>query len=372
MAARRVSTVRKAPTSLSRDSNDSKDGSQNNNSSSSGTAGSGGVKKKVPPVKSRYLQAVDRKQPAKNPVLNESAAMALQPASRKTGSGYRFNHSVSPRRSVASQSLLSPSCMQSHTMTSSILEPSQLGGNILQSTVLDGHCVHPDFDVSAVKAEKTVMPKTVEPENQKAILEMQTLMLSYLTAKMESNNKKLKAEAETNILLVLEEEEKMRKRVHEKKRQHLLLEKIKQLNSVLDIQLTALTPVATAVKQFTGEYKEFATAVDTTCHELPIKNFSIKGDRKEFLDKAKDFLQQSEKALLGYTVVAESGDDKASDFLHKIRGSAHELDDQLSRVFTDVLELSALVSRHTVQVQQTLEEEKLGMAKAQALYLANQ
>lgn len=33
----------------------------------------------------------------------------------------------------------------------SILESSNLGGNVMQSTVLDGHCICPDFDVSVIK-----------------------------------------------------------------------------------------------------------------------------------------------------------------------------------------------------------------------------
>lgn len=48
-------------------------------------------------------------------------------------------------------------------------------------------------------------------------------------------------------------------------------------------QVATLTPVAEAVGQFTKDYKSFATAVDTTRHELPVKNFYIDGDRREFL-----------------------------------------------------------------------------------------
>lgn len=36
-------------------------------------------------------------------------------------------------------------------MASSILESSNLGGSVFQSTVLDGHCIRPDFDVSVIK-----------------------------------------------------------------------------------------------------------------------------------------------------------------------------------------------------------------------------
>lgn len=33
----------------------------------------------------------------------------------------------------------------------SLLESSSLGGNVFQSTVLDGHCMCPDFDLSVIK-----------------------------------------------------------------------------------------------------------------------------------------------------------------------------------------------------------------------------
>lgn len=49
------------------------------------------------------------------------------------------------------------------------------------------------------------------------------------------------------------------------------------------LQVAALTPVEAEVEQFAQEYKVFATAVDTTRHELPVKNFHIEGDRREFL-----------------------------------------------------------------------------------------
>ena len=41
--------------------------------------------------------------------------------------------------------------------------------------------------------------------------------------------------------------------------------------------------MADAAKQFTQEYKSFATAVDTTRHELRVNNFYIDGDRMTFL-----------------------------------------------------------------------------------------
>lgn len=49
------------------------------------------------------------------------------------------------------------------------------------------------------------------------------------------------------------------------------------------LQIDALTPIAEAVQEFTKDYTTFATAVDTTRHELPVKNFYIDKDGREFL-----------------------------------------------------------------------------------------
>ncbi|XP_023699613.1 HAUS augmin-like complex subunit 8 [Paramormyrops kingsleyae] len=361
MAARRASTVHKPLKAALGDSNNSKGGSENSSGSFNGT-----TKKKASGriVKSRYLQAVDRKQPAKNTVLNESIFVGPRPASPKMGSGQKFSLEMPSRRSLAPQSLNTPA-----SMMSSILEPSQLGGSILQSTVLDGHCVHPEFDMSAIK-EKTVKQYTADPENDKKFLEMQTFMLTFLTAKMESNTQKLKEEAEGSILAVMEEEEQKRKRLHEKKWKQLRREKCKQFNDLLDMQVAALTPAEAEVEQFAQEYKVFTTALDTTRHQLPVKNFHIEGDRREFLDKAEVCLKESEKVLLRCHGASQSG--QASRFLSEIKGATQGLDEQLSRVFLDVLELAALVSRQTVEVQRTLEEDRLGMLESQALSLLKQ
>lgn len=156
---------------------------------------------------------------------------------------------------------------------------------------------------------------------------------------MESNTAKAEAEAEARLMQEMEEEEALHNEVQEKKRQYLLMEKDRLVNELLDLQvrkspflicglslkiwllveirdvliyqplvkasytifcrsnlhtflstniiifhqIAALTPVAETAKQFTKNYKSFATAVDTTRHELPVNNFYIDGDRREFL-----------------------------------------------------------------------------------------
>lgn len=40
-------------------------------------------------------------------------------------------------------------------MMPNLLEPSLLGKSILQSTILDGHCLRPDFEMSAIRGNTT-------------------------------------------------------------------------------------------------------------------------------------------------------------------------------------------------------------------------
>lgn len=53
----------------------------------------------------------------------------------------------------------------------------------MQSTVLDGHCMEPDFDLSAIKgnAATSALPS---PNDKNRDLELETFLLAFLTAKM--------------------------------------------------------------------------------------------------------------------------------------------------------------------------------------------
>lgn len=110
------------------------------------------------------------------------------------------------------------------------------------------------------------------PEVEKRMVEMDTFLLAYLTAKvrayvhscafvtrtltvilelfrinrvcvsleMENNNAKFKAEAEARILQMMEEEERLHDEMKEKRRQFLLAEKKRVLNELLDLQVWTL------------------------------------------------------------------------------------------------------------------------------------
>ncbi|XP_030640132.1 HAUS augmin-like complex subunit 8 [Chanos chanos] len=361
MASRKPSTLLKGQKSASEDSQNSRNENSGNDSGTRVKAKSAGTI-----VKSRYLQT-ERKTMTKNSVLNESTFLPPRPASPRVRSAQKPRAGTPPRRSVAVMSDLTQT-----PMITSILDSSKSAGNVFQSTVLDGHSIHPDFDVSVIKVlqQQQQPPPPVEPETEKKILEMQTFLLTYITAKLEHSLKLLKEEAETDLLTKAEEVEQMRARVNEKKRQYHVLEKRKQLNSLLDLQITSLTPLAAAAEQFAQEYRSFATAIDTTRHELPVKNIHIEEDRGQFLDGAVVSLKESEQILQQYTRDIPADTEVTSECLKDMKNTAEDLSQQLHRGFSDVLELSSLVGRETVHIQQSIEEDKLGFTAAQNLYCA--
>ncbi|KAL6107849.1 uncharacterized protein ACO6RY_18534 [Pungitius sinensis] len=309
-------------------------------------------------VKSRYGQTSLSKS---NSLTNESIAAPPRPSSPKPRVG------TPPRRSMAHQA-------PGTSVMSRANELSMLGKSIMQSTFADGQDFPPSFDISGIK--ETIAENTVEleknPEISKRDIEMQTFLLAYITAKMESNTTKAKAVAEAKLMQVMEEEEALHNEVQEKKRQYLLMEQDRQLNELLDLQIAALTPVVETAKQFTKDYKSFATAVDTTRHELPVQNFYIDGDRKEFLDKAETCLKESEMLLLQCTDGDLKDDSTSLASLRDMKTTSKTISQQLSGACSELLELSSLVSRHTVHVQQATEEEQLGAARTHQLFCPKQ
>ncbi|XP_060750038.1 HAUS augmin-like complex subunit 8 isoform X2 [Tachysurus vachellii] len=361
MATKKTPAVRKALKTSSQDSSNStsvNDDSCGNNS---------GAKRKTKPsgtiVKSRYMQT-EKKSAVKKTTPNESVLVPPRPASPKVGSGHKHRFGTPPRRTLHAP----PD--QNSVLIPGLLESSSLGGNILQSTVLDGHCMRPDFDLSVIK-ENTApasQPSAVDPSAKKRNLELETFLLAFLTAKIENNTHKLKEEAERNLITLMEEEEKLRSKIMNKKQQCLLLKKQQQLNDLLDMQIVALTPVAETAQQFTEEYKTFASAIDTTRHELPIKNLHVEENREEFLDKALVCLNQSQSILEKYMKDVSTEGENTAACLKEIKSAAHEINQHLLSTSSDLLELSSLVSQEKVLVQQSLEEDKIGFSTVQSLF----
>uniref|UniRef100_A0A3B4H5V3 HAUS augmin-like complex, subunit 8 n=1 Tax=Pundamilia nyererei TaxID=303518 RepID=A0A3B4H5V3_9CICH len=277
-----------------------------------------------------------------NSLTNESNTVPRPSSPKPTG--------VKPKAGTPTRRSMAP---YATSMMSRENEASLLGKSVLQSTFSDNPRFRPDLDISVIK-DRTVIENAVEPErnpeNEKMMVEMETFLLAYLTAKMESNTAKLKAEAETKILQAMEEEQSLHDEVKEKKRQYLLAEKKRLVNELLDLQVATLTPVAEAVGQFTKDYKSFATAVDTTRHELPVKNFYIDGDRREFLG---NFYVKLISTILKTQTKKKTQNCTDADSI---------------KAFKEQLELSSLVCRQRIYVQQSTEEEQLGSSRSRELY----
>uniref|UniRef100_A0A8C6T3D1 HAUS augmin-like complex subunit 8 n=1 Tax=Neogobius melanostomus TaxID=47308 RepID=A0A8C6T3D1_9GOBI len=371
MASRRTSTVPKSLKTAFSETKSVKGGNVTNKANNSGNEKKS-VKSSGTIVKSRYLQSAEKTVLSKSDSShNESMAPPPRPASPKARPRPA---SPKPRPKVCT--------------------PPRL-----QSTFSDGHSLCPDFDISAIKGvpkppkslnqqhrtpfldqqhqnlvseEKTVLERIAEPdwnpEIDKTEIEQQTLLLAYLTAKMEHNTVKLRAEAETRILQAMEEEESMRLEVLEKKRQHDFKEKSRLLSELLDLQIASLTPVADAATQFTKEYKSFAAAVDTTRHELAVKNFYMDGEPQDFLDKAESCLKDSE-TLLQQCRHGNTEDNCTSlGCLKSMKTTSKDISQHLSGAFLELLELSSLIGQQTIHVQQASEEEQLGTARTQKLF----
>ncbi|XP_012695046.1 HAUS augmin-like complex subunit 8 [Clupea harengus] len=247
------------------------------------------------------------------------------------------------------------------TSQNTVLQETLNCDGVLQSTILLGHALRPDFDMSAIVG-KPLSPgprntETVEPKHSKDIIELQTFLLTYTTAKMEHNTHIMKKEAEKELLAMMEVERELQVTVHEKKRQYHLREKQKQLNNLLDAQIAALTPVAAVTSQFTQNYQMLATAVDATRHELPVKNLHLEDNREQFLEEAVSCLKRSEELLLQHTKGVDQGSESAWENLSRIKDSAQDLNQQLVRGGSDLQELSSLVSQLTVE--SLLEKENL-------------
>ncbi|XP_026055190.1 HAUS augmin-like complex subunit 8 [Carassius auratus] len=358
MASKKQLNTRKVEKTASSDSKnlsaENEASSGNNSGARRKTKASGTI------VKPRYMQT-ETKAPAKGSVQQQSMLRPSRPSSP------RVSYPRKPKEGILSRRTMSCLADNDSALVASILESSNVGGNVFQSTVLDGHCIRPDFDVSVIN-DKVAHPNTVDPDNEERDMAMETFILAFLTAKIEHNTRRFREEAERNILAVMEKEQQLSAQVNRKKRQYLLLEKQKQFNSLLDLQMEALAPVAAGANTFAEDYKSFATAIDATRHKLPVKNVDIGDDADQFLDKAIESLNRSERVLQHFTKDIPTDCEASKQCLREIEDTANEIGQQVTRTFSDLLEVSSLVSRESVLIKQSLEEDELGLSTAQTLF----
>uniref|UniRef100_A0A8D0WXM5 HAUS augmin like complex subunit 8 n=2 Tax=Sus scrofa TaxID=9823 RepID=A0A8D0WXM5_PIG len=271
-------------------------------------------------------------------------------------------------------------------------DSSGIGKGDLQSTLLEGHgTAPPDLDLSAIndksmvrktpQLEKTMLQKTESssfsalkkksPDLSQAMemVESQTLLLSLLALKMENGLAAFEEKAEKNLLLMCKEKEKLQKKTHELKRKLLLCQRKRELTDVLDAQIEMLSPFEAVASRFKEQYKTFATALDTTRHELPMRSIHLKdGDGQRLLDELQPELMTT-RHLLGELGIGSSEENmKALDLLNELKEVTQMKDLELRRSFAQVLELSAQASKEAALINQEVWEEAQGSKASSQWY----
>ncbi|XP_044514514.1 HAUS augmin-like complex subunit 8 [Gracilinanus agilis] len=256
---------------------------------------------------------------------------------------------------------------------------SQVEKDDLQSTLLDGHrTAPPDLDLSAIndKSIKKRTPQLADKANTGQIsktpkksdtisseiirMESQTLLLTLLTVKMKKRLAVIEEKAEGNLIMLCEEKDRLQKKVQELKRKLIFHQKEQELMDILATQSELLTPFVTMSECFKKEYKTFATAVDSTRHELPVKSVHMEGDRDMFLDNLQHQLCITQSLLAEVTTDHLGQNAKVLDVLGEFKEVVRKKDLELKRSFAQVLNLSSEVSKEAALTNQEVWEDTQG------------
>ncbi|XP_043831468.1 HAUS augmin-like complex subunit 8 isoform X4 [Dromiciops gliroides] len=200
---------------------------------------------------------------------------------------------------------------------------------------------------------------TVSPEDIK-MMESQTLILTLLAVKMKNRLAVMEEKAERNLTMLCEEKDKLQKKVQELKRKLLFQQKEQEMVDVLDTQNELLTPFVAMSEDFKKDYKTFATALDSTRHELPMKSIHMEGDRDKFLDDLQHQLSITQSLLAEITTDHLGQNAKVFDVLGEFKEVVQKKDIELKRSFAHVLNLSSEVSKEAALTNQEVWEETQG------------
>ncbi|XP_076978121.1 HAUS augmin-like complex subunit 8 isoform X2 [Tamandua tetradactyla] len=266
-----------------------------------------------------------------------------------------------------------------------------VGTGDLQSTLLEGHgTAPPDLDLSAINDKSMIrkpsqleksLSKKIESSSFSALrkkssdsaesmemMESQTLLFTLLTVKIENGLARLEEKAERDLLTLCREKERLQQKAYELKRCLLLSQKKRELAGILDAQMEILSPFEAVAGRFKECYRSFATALDTTRHELPVRSIHLAEDGPQLLDDLQRELATTGRLLgeLGLSGSDDSG--KVLDLLHDLKEVIVKKDLELYRTFTQVLELSAEVSKEAAVTNQDIWEDVQGCSALSPWY----
>ncbi|XP_039194468.1 HAUS augmin-like complex subunit 8 isoform X2 [Crotalus tigris] len=260
--------------------------------------------------------------------------------------------------------------------------------SILHSTFLDSHeSTRPELEVSAINEKsryKTPVSKlhikgtskkkqvltSSDSDDLIGMLDSQMLLLTYASIKMEKNLVLLEGKAERNLLMLCEEAGKLQKNVHEKKLKLQHLKKETELFEALERQLEILGPVSEQCPQFKEDYKHFATALDTTRHELPMKDIYTEEDMGQYLAELQKSLIMTQNVLNEALLQNFEENAKALNVMKELEEVSLKLDAELPRTFAHIVDLSADVSKEASLHYQKMCEDSLGLETMKQLYFS--
>ncbi|XP_069505317.1 HAUS augmin-like complex subunit 8 isoform X2 [Ambystoma mexicanum] len=314
-------------------------------------------------VQSRYMQQYEKKKIAKAHLQNTTICSGGR-APERTGSG------TPTRRSTAPQRFKAPT-------RPGVLNSTILGKCDLQSTLLEGQKIaFPDLDLSVIndKTFQRKRPKAlfkpdakapkkephsvlVPPEEVLEIIETQTRLLTLLSLEIQKNIRRLEQKAERSLLLACEEKAKLQMKVHEQRHRLSLLKREQQLAQVLASQVEVLLPSTAKDELFQNEYTSFATALDSTRHELPIKNIHIEESRVPYLDKLQKHLAVTESLLAEFMPAWSEENAKTCTATRELEEEALTIDADLPRSLAQITDLAFKVAKETsLQTQNVIED----------------
>ncbi|XP_027701146.1 HAUS augmin-like complex subunit 8 [Vombatus ursinus] len=250
----------------------------------------------------------------------------------------------------------------------------------LQSTLLEGHrTAPPDLDLSAIndksikkrtpqltnKANTAQNSKTPKKHNKVStedikIMESQTLLLTLLAVKMKKHVAVMEEKEERNLIMLCEEKDRLQKKVQKLKRKLQFHKKEQEMADVLATQSELLAPFVAMSEDFKKDYKTFATALDSTRHELPVKSIHMEGDQDQFLDELQHQLSITQSLLAEVTTEHFEENAKVFDVLGEFKEVIRKKDLELKRSFVQVLNLSSEVSKEAALTNQEVWEETQG------------
>ncbi|OCU00812.1 hypothetical protein XELAEV_18006589mg [Xenopus laevis] len=340
------------------------DGSQNSSGGSSGDAALKKSKGGAKVVKSRYMQ-IGRSKVSKNSLANTTVCSGGKVPERGSG-GTPTRRSLAPHKAKITAAVPLPA-----------LDGSIFTKEDLQSTLLDGHRIaRPDLDLSVIndrtlqkitprpvvtseqkKPKRDTTPVNLVPEDMVEMIESQTLLLTYLTIKMQKNLFRLEEKAERNLLLVNDQKDQLQEKIHMMKRDLTLLQREERLRDLIEKQDEVLTPVVTSKDPFKDNYTTFATALDSTRHQLAIKNIHITGNRHRYLEELQKHLAIT-KSLLEEIMPSHASENAESfDTIKDLENIVLKTDEELARSFRQILDLSFKVNKEiSLQSQKAVEE----------------